>query len=122
MVSAICSRCQKIYEQTNTPATCINCGGDVRVPSAKSKPVANTPKPTSNVGTASVLPKPVQSTSESSEDGCLTTFFTIIFGIIALGFIAFVGGFIIMQILDFLSGLDTSDTKTPFRVPFRRGR
>jgi hypothetical protein len=133
MASAICSRCQKIYEQANKPATCINCGGDVRTASAAGKPVANTSKPTGtqsgipvkptgNVGTASILPKPVEGTTENNENGCLTTFFMIIFSIIALGLIAFVGGFIIMQIVDFFSGLDTSDTETPYRFPFRRVR
>lgn len=205
MSTPICSRCQKIYTAGSAPAKCVNCGGDVRVPGAASKPVPpsapKTPvRPTqgaianstpiedldftvatykaltvSRIRTVGELirtteddlfnrygldsktiseikavlykanlsltdnpTRPTNShnssstgisrsasiqgqsaTTSSSDGGCLGTLFAIIFGIIALAVIGFVGGYIVLLIVEFFSGLDTGDTTRPIRVPFR---
>jgi hypothetical protein len=54
------------------------------------------------------------STTSSSGDGCLT----FIFGVIGFVIVVAVGVVFVIMIMDFFSGLDTSNTK-PIRVPFR---
>jgi Protein of unknown function (DUF3499) len=201
MSTPICSRCQKIYTAGSAPAKCVNCGGDVRVPEAASKPATtSTPKTTSSgqsVGTSPLSGKVVNrpcsrsgcqwpamhsikyyyegkkivmapaptikdkdaqdlcpnhakgfeapntwtlvhaqtlpslldgpggsgrtnssysqsSTAGSSGDGC----FTFIAGLIGFVLIVVIGAAVVIFLMDFFSGMDTSNTK-PIRLPFR---
>lgn len=194
MSTPICSRCQKIYTPGSAPVKCVNCGGDVRVPSSqpKQEPVREqktasgharnpvnrkccrsgctalathstkyfytgkkiiiAPAPTiqdrdaqdlcprhasefeaPNTWTLvqadslpSLLDSPDAATSKSSGygqnsatgstgEGCLT----FIFGLIGFAIIAVVGVVVVMMIIDFLSGLDSSGTTKPMKFPFR---
>lgn len=55
------------------------------------------------------------SATGSTENGCLT----FIFGLIGFAIIAVVGVVVVMMIIDFLSGLDSSGTTKPMKFPFR---